>query len=85
MTVSDSILSRIAVLETRLENHETLHNEFMKRTDDRLDILVEQSNQWTGVRKTLTVLVSMITIVGGFMGWMIHEFFPHGFKVSGGG
>ena len=70
------------MLESRLASHEKLHSEFMLRTDQRLEVLLDQSNQWAGVRKTLGVLVGLISLVGGALGWIFHEVFPQG--VHGG-
>ena len=82
MTVSDSILARVSVLEAKMEKHESLHSEFMLRTDERLEVLLAQSSEWAGVRKTLAVLVAIVTTVGGFVGWAAHTLWPHGVRLD---
>lgn len=87
MPEAESILARISVMESemlhlnsRMNTRDKANDEFMLRTDERLDKLVAQSDEWSGVRKTLTVLVSGLVIIGGFIGWVFHEFFPHGVR-----
>lgn len=62
----------------RLAEHEKRHDEFMLRTDKRLEVLISQSDEWAGVRKTLFALATVLTLVGGFVGWIMHEFWPKG-------
>lgn len=59
-------------LREKLEVHERLHSEFMLRTDQRTELLVAQSNEWAGVRKMLAILVALVTIFGGMIGWIFH-------------
>ena len=87
MSVVEPILARVSVLETEMKNlaekianRDKMSDEFMDRTDARLKILVTQSDEWSGVRKTLTVLVSALALFGTFAGWLLHELFPHGWR-----
>ena len=89
--MTGDLQERMARMEAKQEQHERSHDEFMLRTDLRLETiikqseernaaigrLIKQSDEWSGVRKTLTVLVTLITIVGGAIGWTIHEFSLH--------
>jgi len=89
--LTGDLQERMARMEARQEKHEHAHDEFMLRTDLRLETiikqsedrnaaigrLVKQSDEWSGVRKTLAVLVTLITIVGGAIGWTVHEFSLH--------
>ena len=49
-------------------------SEFMVRTDERLEILLAQSNEWAGVRKTLAAMAAVLTLVGGVVGYLTHYF-----------
>jgi len=85
MPDTELLLSRIAVLESktedlraRLESHEKRHDEFMLRTDQRLEVLLGQSSEWSGVRKTLGVTVSLVGAFGGVIGWLVHMYLGGG-------
>jgi len=74
---------RLTLLESRLTDHERRHDEFMLRTDNRLESLIkstarmqQQFSEWTGVRKALFAVSSVIVFVGGVIGWMFHYFWP---------
>jgi uncharacterized protein YhaN len=83
----DDVISRLATAEAgvkevriRLMEHEQRHDEFMLRTDMRLEKLIKQSDEWAGVRKTLAIFVTAIMIIGGFIGWAVNSFWPNMFK-----
>lgn len=71
------IEARYADHDRRLADHERRHDEFMLRTDTRLDTLVMQSNEWAGVRKTLGGIAAILAFIGGIVGFLIHYFWPH--------
>lgn len=85
----DILLSRVAVLESKMEEqkdqllrHETRHNEFMLRTDQRLEItndglkqLLAKANEQKGALWALGMVVTGMTIIGSAIGFVSHEFF----------
>jgi len=73
---------RILMLERRQIEHEKRIDEFMLRTDSRLEVLLTQSAQWTGVRQTLTVIVTIIGFLGAVVGFFVHLFLPNGIQLK---
>ena len=76
----------VAVMKQRQDDHERRHDEFMNRTDKRFEEALKsihelvnhsedvklQMREWAGIRKTLYALASVIIVVGGFLGWVLH-------------
>ena len=68
----------VAVIRQRMDEHEKRHDEFMERTDEKLDRLLRESSEWSGARKMMAGIVTVITLIGGAIGFMVHEFWPDG-------
>ena len=68
-----SIEGRIAVLEDRDADRKKFEDEIRAT----LKLLLVQSSEWAGVRKTLAAIVTIITVSSGVVGFIIHEFWPH--------
>ena len=84
--MADSLDVEVARVKARLDGHEIRHDEFMLRTDKRLDEIVsclgklsQESGEWSGIRKALTAIVTLLTLFGAAVGFFLHQFFPHGF------
>ena len=67
----------LATLRENLDAHEKRQDEFMLRTYQQLEQLLKQSDEWRGVRKTLTIFVTSLTIISGVIGWVVHAFWPN--------
>ena len=74
----DLLSAQVAVLKSQLEDQRKRHDEFMLRTDQRLEVLITQSNEWAGVRKAIWAGLTIVGFIGGFLGWVFHEIFPNG-------
>ena len=46
-------------------------------------VLRAESAQWSGVRRTLGILVTLITLAGAFIGYVTHYLWPLGFSDRG--
>ena len=75
----EEVYARLRMLEQRQMEHENRVDDFMLRTDQRLEILLTQSAQWAGARKALAAVVTLVGLIGGVVGFMTHTFFPNGF------
>ena len=75
----DELRIQVAIIKQRMDEHERRHDDFMGRTDEKLDKLLQESSEWSGARKMMAALVTVITIVGAVIGFMVHEFWPEGF------
>ena len=75
----EEVYARLRMLEQRQMEHENRVDDFMLRTDRRLEILLTQSAQWAGARKALAAVVTLVGLIGGVVGFMTHTFFPTGF------
>ena len=85
MAAMDDLKAQIAVLtqrqtehERRQAEHERSIDEFMEETRGALRQLLSESSQWAGARQTFTLLVTMLTLVGGAVGFGLHWFWPNG-------
>ena len=82
----EDLRMQIALMKQRQDDHERRHDEFMVRTDKRFEEALKsihelvdhsqevkmQMHEWAGIRKTLYALASVIIVVGGFIGWVLH-------------
>jgi hypothetical protein len=79
----------VALLKQRMEDHESRHDEFMKRTDasltqmrDTLTVLSRESGEWAGVRKTLSAIAVVLTLAGALVGYVAHYLWSPGTPVN---
>ena len=85
-TLIQALRMDYAVMKQRIDDHDRRQDEFMLRTDKRFEEMLDsvhelvvhslevklQMREWTGIRKTLYALASVIVVVGGFIGWALH-------------
>ena len=74
-----SLAERIATLEATTDNF----GKTLIDVADDVKILRSESSQWAGVRRTLGVLVTLITLSGAFIGYVTHYFWPLGVQERG--
>ena len=79
----EEIKIQVALMKQRQETHEQYHDEFMARTDRRLESMVHsmtamqrQLAEWATIRKTLLWVASALVTAGGIAGWLINHFWP---------
>lgn len=76
----DDIRTKIAVLESKLADHERRQREFMDDIETKVDDILEkltklmaESNQWAGARRLFTLLLTILAAGSAFIGWLFHQ------------